>query len=292
MFNQVNNLKYELRKNFLLEKVLYSTASGISSQKYCAHELIVSLTTYGRRLQDVCFTIESIMQQSLLPNRIILNIDPQSKLDPFPIALQKQQQRGLEVVVEDGDIRSYKKLIPTLKSNPEAIIITIDDDVLYDFDIVERLFNSYLKHPHKVNALRTHAITFDSQNRPLKYNHWKWNCGTADNEFHLFATGVGGVLYPPHCLSEEVFNQKIFRSICPMADDVWFHAMAVKHGTGIVKVPSRSHCGEDYVLNEDVQDMGLWQINTGGMAQNDVQIKAVYEKYGIYDLLKDGINKV
>ena len=61
--------------------------------------------------------------------------------------------------------------------------------------------------------------------------------------------------------------------------------MAIYNGTNVVKAPSRSGNGCDYIMNEDVQDIGLCQINTGEGGRNDIQIKAVFEKYGIYDIL-------
>lgn len=113
---------------------------------------------------------------------------------------------------------------------------------------------------------------------------WDW-CKASTSERN-FITGVGGVIYPPNSLAPEVLDEEIFSSICPTADDVWFTAMAKKNGTPIKKVDTRSPSGEDYVINSDVQDMGLHRINTGGTGRNDEQIKAVYEKYGIYKLLK------
>ncbi|MCM1138657.1 MAG: hypothetical protein NC453_08815 [Muribaculum sp.] len=287
IYSQTRNLKYDLRRQYLEDKIMNSDKIGVTEKKYCEHEIIVSLTTYGKRLQDVCFTIESIMQQTMLPNKIILNLDPTSQSQPLPISLKKQISRGLVVVVVVDDIKSYKKLIPTLKDYPDSIIITVDDDALYDFDIVERLFNSYLENPTKVSALRTHTIKFDKDKKPLKYNDWDWCSANTENPYHLFATGVGGVLYPPHCFPDEVFNQEVFTNICRTADDVWFHAMEVLNGTEIVRVPSRSSLGENYIINEDVQDVGLVNINTGSNGQNDNQISAVYEKYGIYDLLRN-----
>lgn len=282
---EISKEKFYLRKTQLEDKILNCVNPGVSKRKYCPHEIIVSLTTYGRRLQDVCYTIESIMQQTMLPNRIVLNLDLPLEGCVIPIALQRQKERGLEIV-EVEDIRSYKKLIPTLRSNPESVIITIDDDAIYEFDLIERLFNSYMSNPDKISALRTHTIIFDDNMMPVSYNAWDMCKDTADKPFRLFATGVGGVLYPPHSLADEVFNQDVFTSICPTADDVWFHAMAVLKGTETVRVPARNPDGCDYILNEEVQDMGLCTINTGEGGLNDPQIKAVYEKYGICDLLR------
>jgi hypothetical protein len=246
---------------------------------------VVSLTSYGRRLQDVCFTIESIMQQTMKPNKIVLWIDPTCSNEPLPEALIRQQARGLVVVVVE-DIRSYKKLIPALKAYPEDAIITIDDDAIYDFDIVERLIKAYQQNPTMIHACRTHVMDFDASGKLKPYMQWNLCTGDADDPRHRFLTGVGGTLYPRHALDDEVLNQEVFTSICRTADDVWFNAMALKKGTVINKVVTRSASGEDYLSNDDVQDMGLCLINNGAVNMNDVQIQAVYERYGLFDKLK------
>jgi len=82
--------------------------------------------------------------------------------------------------------------------------------------------------------------------------------------------GSGGVLYPPHCLDEEVLNREVFMDICKYADDVWFFAMALKKGTQISKVFSAVPNGEDYQLNRRVQSSGLYHINVENENLNDV----------------------
>lgn len=101
-----------------------------------------------------------------------------------------------------------------------------------------------------------------------------------------FLTGVGGVLYPPDSLDEEVMNEEVFLDICKYADDVWFYAMALKKGTLVNKVRTRDVGSDDYILNDAVQDMGLSMVNTRGEMLNDSQIKAVFTRYGLYDKLK------
>lgn len=75
------------------------------------------------------------MQQTRKANRIILWLSENEQNKELPMALQLQQARGLEVRY-CKDIRSYTKLIPTLKLCPEAIIITVDDDCLYNMDVL------------------------------------------------------------------------------------------------------------------------------------------------------------
>lgn len=282
-YREVSDMKFFMRRMQLEQSILSSGSVGVSSEKYCDTEIVVSLTTYGRRLYDVCYTIESLMQQTCPPNRIVLWLDPLTMSKPLPVALHKQKNRGLEIF-ETPDIRSYKKLIPALKMFPEAAIITVDDDVVYDYDIIERMLTAYVANTDAIQACRVHSMKCDGSGRLLPYNQWDWT--TASTVKRHFITGVGGVLYPPYSLGEEVLNQDVFRSICPTADDVWFTAMAKLNGTPIMKVETRSPNGEDFVSNPEVQDMGLCRINTGRFGKNDEQIQAVFSRYGIYDFIR------
>lgn len=284
--NQVNyndELKFYLRRIQMEEKILNCTNVGITSQKYCEHEIIVSLTTYGRRFDDVCFTIESLMQQTLKPNRIVLWIDALTMQQLIPESLRTQCGRGLEIF-ETEDIRSYKKLIPSLNAFPEAAIITVDDDVIYDFDLIERLVRAHIKNPYNIYAGRVHSMTFDERGKLDPYDRWNWSVATSPKR--NFITGVGGVLYPPHSLNSEVMNVKVFSEICPTADDVWFTAMAKLNGTEIHKIITRNIKGVDFVSNYEMENDGLNKINTGSNGRNDIQISAVFSKYGIYNLIK------
>ena len=97
-------------------------------------KIIVSLTSYPARIDVVNTTIESILNQSLKANRIILWLAPEqfpNKEKDLPDKLIKLKKYGL-IIDWYHDIGSYKKLIPTLKLYPNDIIVTADDDVLYN----------------------------------------------------------------------------------------------------------------------------------------------------------------
>lgn len=270
---------------YLRDKTLNTTESGISSSRYFEYDIVVSLTTHGRRLNEVYLAIESIMQGSLKPNRIILWIDENT--DRIPVTLLQQQKRGLEIK-RCKDIRSYTKLIPSLKECPNDAIVTIDDDLIYDFDMLERLVYEHKKDSFSILANRVHRIVLDENNRPVSY--LKWNlCSNQLGKSNLnFLTGVGGVLYPPHCFSNEVFNENIFLDICKFADDVWFFSMALLNGVSIKKVETSNENGSNFLTNVGVQDMGLLKENVNpNSCRNDIQIKSVFDKYDIYKYLSD-----
>lgn len=280
-----NKLAFENRKQMLIEHILNDSQKGITTDRYCNHNIIVSLTTFGKRINDVAFTIESIMQQTMKANKIILWIDESFREKVLPQSLINQQKRGLDIAY-CKDIRSYTKLIYALKQYPNDAIITIDDDLMYEFDMIEHLITAYLRAPQYIHSCRTHRILLDNNNKVLPYNKWMQRIKDMGPDRLNFATGVGGVLYPPNSLDNEVFNENVFLDICKYADDIWFFTMALKKGTFINKVYTRDPGGNDYITNEGVQDVGLKNINTSGEMLNDIQFRSVFEKYKLYDNIK------
>mgnify|MGYP002627205103 CR=1 FL=1 len=84
----------------------------------------------------------------------------------------------------------------------------------------------------------------------------------------------------------EVFNEEVFMDICKFADDVWVNAMAIKSGIPIYRVSTRNLRGDEFMVNENMQDVGLFHVNTQGENLNDKQIEAVFTKYDLYEKLK------
>ena len=270
-----------LYRHYLQDKALHCTAFGISNEKYTNHEIIISLTTYGERLHSVHLAIESIMQGSIKPNRIVLWLaEDEFHEKKIPKTLLLQQSRGLEIKY-CKDLKSYNKLIPSLQEFPNDTIITIDDDVMYEYDLIERLVNAHITHPRAVCACRMHRIKLDKNGLPLSYLDWEQCINDEEPSALNFPTGVGGILYPPNCFNEEVFNSDVFMDICPKADDIWFYCMAKINSTQAfwVKTP-RPSC---YFFDIPITEPTLSTYNIDPIIRgNDVQFKEVYKKYNLF----------
>lgn len=192
--------------------------------------LIVSLTTFGERIKSVYITLESIARQTLKPHKVILWLaEDEFSMNNIPITLQKFVNRGLEIRF-CKDIKSYKKLIYCVKYFPNDLIITIDDDVIYDIEMIEELYNAHLKYPKAICCHRSHVIKSDSNGEFLPYNKWGKSKEIMEPSFLQFPTGVGGVLYFPGCFDHEFFIEERFKKIAPTGDDFWFKAMTWKNG--------------------------------------------------------------
>lgn len=280
--SDIENLKTQSSINILRNKTICSHESGISTEHYCGHEVIVSLTTFGERINNVHLPIESIMQGSIRPNHIILWLaEDEFKNKRLPKTLLLQQERGLEIAY-CNDLKSYKKLIPSLKEFPYASVITIDDDVTYEFDLVERLVAAHIVQPNAICACRMHRIKLEANSaKPLSYLLWDHCvCDNIDSKLN-FPTGVGGVLYPPHCFNDEVFNESVFMNVCPKADDIWFYIMALLNNATNKWVKTNSLVGYNNIVSY-YPDSLFYYNNSTNNCGNDIQLQNVLKRYNIY----------
>ncbi|MBR6297838.1 MAG: hypothetical protein IKR34_01190 [Candidatus Gastranaerophilales bacterium] len=250
--------------------------SGITSTKRTP-KIIASLTTFPERINTVEKTIKTILNQTLKPDEVVLWLAESQFLkreEELPTELLKLKEFGLQIKW-CHDIKSYKKLIPTLYEYKHDIIITFDDDIYYDRDIIECLYKSYLNEPDYIHTNRAHRI-YVKQNtiipKPNSDVYWQ-DYSKAD--FKNTIIGCGGVLYPPNCFCDEVFNEKAFKDILPSQDDVWFWAMAVlsKRKIKVVKAYSMQ------IQNvEGSQKFGLCKINNKN-SNGKNSFKKISQKY-------------
>ncbi len=273
-----NKLYYSERKEQLTYLALNSHEKGIAELN--SENVIVSLTTHGRRIYEVYLAIESIMQGSVKPNRIILWLASDRQDKELPQTLINQTNRGLEIKYTE-EIGPYTKLIPTLKEYPESLIITIDDDILYPYDTIELLISAHRNNPNCICANRILDIQLDKQGNPTSIPTWSELLDKDHKSKLNFFEGVGGVLYPPQSFTSEVFNQSVFKSICPTADDVWFNCMAMLAKTPIVSA-NYHYPHFPLLINETIQDSALCRINNESKPTlNDKQLAAVMKKYNL-----------
>ena len=253
--------------NFVFKDV---TESGITKDKRTP-KLIVSLTTFPARIDTVYKTITTLMQQTLKPDEIVLWLaDSQFPDRKLPENLTRLQQFGLSIKWCE-DIRSYKKLIPSLIEYPDDIIVTVDDDNYYDPKLLETLYGSYLKNPECIHARQAFRVKYDDNFKlSIKSRSYIYD-STYLPSFLNEPVGCGGVLYPPRCLDKNVLNKEQFTKIIPTNDDIWFWGHAVKNGTKI-KVVQGNYDLKMFVI-ENSQEDSLWKKNmlntTVGLNGND-----------------------
>ena len=245
-----------------------------------ADNVIVSLTSYGERIAELKYTLYSLVSQSILPEKIIVNIAFEDE-KYITKELKFFEQYGVEFYF-CKDIRSYKKLIPTLERFPNACIVTVDDDMYYAKDWLIRLYNEFQKHPDDVCGHIFHKITYGN-NRINQYHKWIKNHKALSAGKNIVGIGYGGILYPPGVFYKDILDESLFMTLAPFADDLWFYFMIVLNNKNIRQISNPLtnlkyvNPYREYGITEGTT---LMQQNVGEN-KNDIQFKNVLAHYGI-----------
>ncbi|MDA9557615.1 glycosyl transferase [Vibrio sp.] len=264
----------------LTHQALSSSMPLTSDVQVLDKPVIVSFTTYSTRIHDVHLVIESLGLQTIKANRILLWLDEDEfSLETIPEILKIQMTRGLEVRF-CPNYRSYKKLIPTLQVEPNAHVITTDDDLLYPHDFVELLIKEHQRSPNAIVGFRSHTMTFDDQKKLKPYKNWKREDSFNNNSSHTFLTTGAGTFFPARVLPEEMTNSDLFMTLSPSADDVWINLMAMKHGIQRKKLSDDRYFSSRFCHLPFGQDLALHKRNVGE-GGNDAQANAIIEHFSL-----------
>jgi hypothetical protein len=245
--------------------------------------LIVSLTSFPARIKTTWIAVESVIRQRIRPERItlVLNDSEFGINSDLPRELEKQKKHGLEIIWTDKNLRSYGKLIPVKARYPEAPIVTIDDDIIYQEHMLANLLESHQANPYQIAGCRGYEIQKNIDGTPLPYTTWA-PASIATPSSTCFLTGVGGVLYPPDSLPWEVAcNSELFESLCPTADDIWFWAMSQIQGC-------QRHCLGEHSIQEIKRLIKTPRLSRNNVSRggNDRQLQLVTNHFNLDSLSK------
>lgn len=261
---------------------IYKPVYGINVANLYENRVVVSLTSYGRRVSTVLqYTICSLLRQTYKPDVIVLWLDYDSwNEENLPFSLKELRKYGLTIKFCD-DIKSFKKLIPTLEFYPNDLIITVDDDIYYKRDMVERLVKEYQKDSSCIYTHRAHKISFSACGDLLPYNEWKEEISDEVGRT-VFPTGGAGCLYTRSMLYKDICKRDLFMQLAPKADDVWFYFMEVLQKTNCKVLPYRGYIyfPLDAFYQHFHRGSSLASSNCNDL-QNDVQMKAIMDYYGL-----------
>lgn len=235
--------------------------------------VIVSLTSFPARIGYVYLTIESLLHQSVLPEKIILWLSKEQFVDEnaVPERLRKLQNKVFQIRYVEGDIRSHKKYYYSFMEFPEKTVITTDDDIIYPHNFIEELLAVSNDYSGYIVANIARRLSY-TNGVLSSYTNWAISkpLETKDN----VQIGAGGVLYPPHCLFEDCLKLELSQKLAPSVDDLWLNAMARLKGTLIVKTPFNSLLLPVVIDdNQTLTSVNVWQN------RNDEQLGKIRGHY-------------
>jgi len=172
------------------------------------------------------------------PSKIVLSL---YKGDLFFLTKKLKEMikyQIIELIVTEIDLKSHKKYFNVMKKYRDYAIISVDDDIVYTNDLIETLYDSYLKYPNYIHARNVHKIILEN-NKVLPYDKWlKQYTFELNPSFYLFAESGGGILFPPNILNISDENiDEIYK--CIEADSIYLKYLSRKRNIKIVWVPNK-----------------------------------------------------
>ena len=252
-------------------------------------QIIVSLTSFPEAIPYAIQSIKSVLNGVVLPDKIMLYLTASQFPDKtIPSDLEQLTKNPLfEIRFYNENIRSYTKLIPALNDFPNDIIVTIDDDILYNPKMLQGLLRLHKKYPE---AIIGHRVRHYKPNTPYRswkrYKEHRYILKSLKPRFINIQTGVGGVLYPPKSLDNKMLDSDTFMKLAPTVDDIWFWAAAVSNNTKIAPVPFG-----DFKLNDLRKPQEISLFNVNGKTDNDVNRTVLEKILEIYPEIKKRVEE-
>ena len=238
-------------------------------------EHVVSLTSHPERFNTLSQTLNSLLAQRLIAKNIYLNI-AQEDISKLPNSVKDLASSGLIKINTCENLGPGKKLIPTLKLEKSLPIIVVDDDLVFETDLTLKLMIVHHLSPGTIIASRVHKIIHTPEGKISAYINWQKNYSLSDGpSIDLLATSGAGTLYKAEFFHNDVTDEKAYTELAFHTDDLWWFIQSKRIGTKTKRLPGQS------ILNyvDGTQETGLW--NNGNKERNDINLKALIEKYSL-----------
>jgi hypothetical protein len=253
----------------------------VGSQRRAAQgktPVIVSLTSWPPRMRYTWLAIESIMRQSVKPDRIILNLaEDEFRGRSLPKTLRMLEKRGLEIRY-GPNARSGLKLMLLEKEHKDHVIVTLDDDMWYPEGTLNDLLACHQRWPGCIVGNRESHLPQSVNGHLLPFAYCIWGTDwRVRQKLHAYfrhlkpgvsaLLGVAGVLYPPQSLHPDVWDVATYDRLAAKNDDLWFTVMAWRQGTPLRFVADARHWPQESAqeIEPDVQQTnGLRLGNLAG----------------------------
>ena len=171
----------------------------------------------------------------------------------------KMEKLGVEVICDRGNIRSHKKLIPTLEKYPNNPILVVDDDNTQCKGWLKTFVDDHDKHPDDIiygQSLSRVELQGDGiveTRKPFAYEQ------TGNVTVNMKpASGAAGTLYPEHTFTDQrFFDRELFMRLSPTSDETWQWAFAKIAGKTFRQL---SGCNIPFMLSAP-PNSALWHLN-------------------------------
>lgn len=213
-----------LLANAILPIVLHRSKANLDSSK--DSPIVVSLTSFPRRINHVWMVIETMLCQTYKPSSVVLwlsKVQFPKELEDMPASLLDQTKRGLQIRFVEGDVRSHKKYYYAFHEFKDKYVLTLDDDNFFPSYYLESIMHSKKQHPNDIIAGFGSNYKWDNDNFRIKSFD---NCAiTNESMKNALCANCGGTLFEPHKLVGIMDNLDTIVKLCPTEDDMYLNAL-------------------------------------------------------------------
>lgn len=105
--------------------------------------IIVSMTTWNKRINQIEETINSILNQTVKPYKIELNLDYENFPNGYDDIPENIKKMPIDINFYHKDFKCWLKIIPTIRKHygEKYVLFTIDDDITYPPTYIEESMN-------------------------------------------------------------------------------------------------------------------------------------------------------
>lgn len=217
--------------------------------------LIVSMTSYPKRIGTTRDIYNIILGQKEDDVHFVLVLSE----DEFPnleLDLPKdlRENFGVEIIWDKGNIRSHKKLIPTLERYPDNAILVVDDDMTMRPGWLHEFIEMHKKYPEDIIYGQTSSVVITERDGSLREirnfdNTYLRGVATINQKP---ANGAAGTLYPAHTFTSPLFfDREKFMALSPTSDETWQFLFCVLSGRRYRSLYENGICRYDIQTNQE-----------------------------------------
>lgn len=190
--------------------------------------LVVTLTTIPARAGLLAPVLRSLLDQTEPADRIVLAWPDRALRGgaAYPDPATLDLPAGVDVL-RCSDLGPATKLLPALRSEPDAVLVVVDDDVIYPRDFLAVLRAAAARHPGAAVGLR--GVRLDPGCAFSDLPHVMCG-GLARDQAVDVLFGTWGYLLPPGALDDAVHALEDAPPAVRWVDDVWISGHLARRG--------------------------------------------------------------
>lgn len=251
-------------------------------------KVIISLTTIPPRYKNLRLTLDSLLNQTRVPDLIIINIPNDysrfSKYEKFELNWVDYNTK-IHVNSCGIDYGPATKLLGLADSdkflnlNDEDIIIVVDDDRIYNNTLCETFITEIQNNDNCILTVAGWDINTITQGI-IKYSNILFPRGIeykSGGYINILGGCCGFALTKklfPDC-DANIYN---IPECGFFVDDVWLSGFITKMGTNILMIPGGKKCDEQRSINDSIASL----FDATRLSKNIECINYFIKKYGIW----------